>query len=930
MRAGKLTRVICFFLFFFSFIGFGSAGEIATFADLKTKDASGLPVLHHETVTVVGVVAVDSGLWHDSANYFAIIDQNNPSQGMLVFLPGTTLPQVNVGDVVRITGEVSLRGYSTDIGTTVIVPSGPNDVQVLESNFFERPAGKLISTDIEYDVLEYLEGGFVQVEGRLSDYSNTGIVRGFWVDGSSDGNIEDREGTMYVKFYNYAGIDISHLNNGSYVVVTGILVKGNENHGTYYIRPTDNNSIVEIPDKNIEPDMDATPMGLWFEVGSARRLMQYGMIEVANIQTSHPLEREMFPDWHPDGSALIATLGVEQGARNSREAAEKNLFRFNFSGGTEPKQLSFGHYPHAYPRWSEDASKIAYSSAQEIDEAWGTWDIFTWDFVNEPIQITDNKAFNLMPTWSPSGDSLIYVSNITGKWELWWQSLNGERAQLTSGIADVLFPDWSKDGLLFQKRGDDGRFEIWRAEIIVEGGVPSFGELVCLTENMPGSNVYPRWSPLSDSIAFMSTSTGSWSIWTMDADGMYPKRITRRPGDYLYPAWHPNGRMLAVVSDEEYPTIFMVDIPTALQVEEPEEEFMGIETDELLLEPSMPESPVQEITWPLFTQPALVTPGQNVTITLRDNPGKGAVVSFSVGSQWVEVPSERLDRAIKIQVPDDIGPGTYDVRVQSSEIDDMQPRSLVVREVSSNILLAIVTDIHPDEGYSNPDNPFVAIVQKLNEIKPDFAVLTGDLVGVNADTYHRDYPELYTFLLEEAKFPVFMAMGNHDGKVSGDVSGFTYWQSYFGHLYHTIDIAGWRFVTLNTYDFPQYPSDNGEIGAEQLDWLRGQLQSAQEKGMPVGVFLHHNPFDLRWKFVDEGRKELVDLLEIYGTGYVFAGHRHSDQLEQTATTTIITTRSVTLPDSDTAHFRLISIQGSHVIQLHSNPPKESSSVELND
>ncbi len=45
------------------------------------------------------------------------------------------------------------------------------------------------------------------------------------VDGSQDVNIEDGQGAMYLKFYNYAGIDISALHNGSYVVATGILLK---------------------------------------------------------------------------------------------------------------------------------------------------------------------------------------------------------------------------------------------------------------------------------------------------------------------------------------------------------------------------------------------------------------------------------------------------------------------------------------------------------------------------------------------------------------------------------------------------------------------------------------------------------------------------------------------------------------------------------
>ena len=302
-----------------------SANSISL-AELRTLNEQGVSKYVGQYVTVEGVAIVDSGLWHDSANYFAVVDPENHSKGVLIYLPGTTQPQVKAGDYVRATGEVSVRGYATDIGTLVVIPARPEDVEIVKHHEALQLKAKKIHTNSNPAVLASLEGGFVEIEGRISDYSNSGIVRGFWLDGSSDGNVDDREGVMYVKFYNYHGIDISHLHDNSYVVASGVLLKGNERHGGYYIRPVNGQAFVEIADKTLPPDLDGKTPGLRFELGEACQFRDHGLIELVRLETSLPLNRGMFPEWKRDGSGVAAVVGVEEGARITREAAETNLF----------------------------------------------------------------------------------------------------------------------------------------------------------------------------------------------------------------------------------------------------------------------------------------------------------------------------------------------------------------------------------------------------------------------------------------------------------------------------------------------------------------------------------------------------------------------------------------------------------------------------
>jgi Icc-related predicted phosphoesterase len=913
----EITSLLLFSLAFLLVVPQVSA-QILTIGEIRAKGEQGSPIYLDETVTVQGIVAVDSGLWHDSANYFAIIDPASSSEGVLVYLPGTTQPAVQEGSLVQVTGQLGNRGYATDVGSLVILVTDPENVQTLELDYGFALDPKPIATDASEELLAAIEGGFVKIEGRLFDYSNSGIVRGFWLDGSQDGNIEDGKGAMYFKFYNYAGIDISELHNGCYVVATGILLKADERHGGYYIRPVNGDSITEVSEKSVPADFYG-PQGLSFELGTPQQMREYGLIELVSLQTSLPLDREAYPEWNPDGGSLIATIGVEQGARITREAAERNLFLYDFSGSAAPKQLTFEYYPHAYPRWSPDGKRLIYAAAPNLDQPEGNWNIYLWDLENAAVKVTDHPSYDITPTWSPDGGSIIFSSNRNGKWDLWWQSLDSEEAiQLTSDPADVLFPDWGTTGLVFQRRGSAGRFELWRAEIVMDNGRPILDNEICLTTDMDASNVYPRWSPKGDRIAFMSSDSGQWDLWLMDSDGENKERLTKCPGNFLFPAWHPNGRRLACVGElasTESPSLYMLDIAGASKAKHPKAEVDGeVVVVGRELAPNLLSGPVNNVIWPLLTQPALVSPGSELTVCVRGVPEEDLSVVLQSVNFAYEFSGSQVDGKLTFLLPDDLPLGLYDLCLRSASVRDRQPRAVSVREPQNRIAFALVTDIHPELSYRDENNKLRPVIRELNELDLDFAVFTGDLVGKNADNYHEDYPELYNLLEAEAQFPFFMVMGNHDGKVSGSVDGFSYWQSYFGELYYTFDVDDWRFVAINTYDHPDYPSENGFIKEEQLGWLENQLGLAQTNQKPTIAFLHHNPFDTRWRFIDEGQKRLRELLEIYGVSHVFAGHRHSDQLEQTITSTIVTTQWVE-PESSNSGFRVVTIEGNHVREL---------------
>jgi hypothetical protein len=69
-----------------------------------------------------------------------------------------------------------------------------------------------------------------------------------------------------------------------------------------------------------------------------------------------------------------------------------------------------------------------------------------------------------------------------------------------------------------------------------------------LTQNQ-GRNVQPAWSPDGRRIAFVSDRDGNPEIYVMNADGSQQQRLTYHSGPDTMPAWSPDGQRIAFVSN---------------------------------------------------------------------------------------------------------------------------------------------------------------------------------------------------------------------------------------------------------------------------------------------------------------------------------------------------------------------------------------------
>jgi Tol biopolymer transport system component len=156
------------------------------------------------------------------------------------------------------------------------------------------------------------------------------------------------------------------------------------------------------------------------------------------------------------------------------------------------------------------------------------------------------------PSWSPTGDTIVFAANWGGTTDLWMMFADGANQAL---LLDD--PDYTDNSPVRSRTSDAIAFVRWYPaslgdrEIMVraDGGA----EPVNLT-NHDADDFHPAWSPDGSRIAFTSDRDGSLDIFVMNADGSGPVNLT--PGESGWdagPDWSPDGSKIVFSSDRAGP-----------------------------------------------------------------------------------------------------------------------------------------------------------------------------------------------------------------------------------------------------------------------------------------------------------------------------------------------------------------------------------------
>lgn len=162
--------------------------------------------------------------------------------------------------------------------------------------------------------------------------------------------------------------------------------------------------------------------------------------------------------------------------------------------------------------------------------------------------VTSNDSHNILPSWHPSGTSLLYTSFVRGTPDLWSTSSSSSKPKRVStrpglNTGGVFSPDGSRIAVTLSFEGN--------SEIYV---ISPTGDVIKRLTNNPAIDSSPTWSPDGSQIAFVSDRHGSPQIWKMSASGADQVKLTRKGSYNVEPAWSPkplSGKSLIAFSGRD-------------------------------------------------------------------------------------------------------------------------------------------------------------------------------------------------------------------------------------------------------------------------------------------------------------------------------------------------------------------------------------------
>ena len=149
--------------------------------------------------------------------------------------------------------------------------------------------------------------------------------------------------------------------------------------------------------------------------------------------------------------------------------------------------------------------------------------------------------------WSPDGQTIAFVSNMSGRYNLWTVPASGGwPVQLTISDQRQYRPAWSPDGKWIVFQSDQDGDEQWDLFLVS----PRNGKVINLTKTPDVAEEGAEWSPDSRKLAYMvkPRTASSFEIDVLDTYYHTVQHVTSgTPKDHgnFSPLWSPDGKQIA-------------------------------------------------------------------------------------------------------------------------------------------------------------------------------------------------------------------------------------------------------------------------------------------------------------------------------------------------------------------------------------------------